>query len=114
GIAALEARCAGLPVVAMRRAGPAGFVRHECEGLLADDDAEMAAQIVRLATDERLRHSIARHNRRTLPTETWDEVLLRHEALYREAMSMLGGASSRSATAPLEVAGTARMRMARA
>jgi glycosyltransferase involved in cell wall biosynthesis len=88
GIAALEARCAGLPVVAMRRAGPAGFVRHEREGLLADDDADMAAQIVRLATDEALRSTIARHNRSTVPAETWDAVLARHEALYAEAIGM--------------------------
>jgi glycosyltransferase involved in cell wall biosynthesis len=87
GIAALEARCAGLPVIAMRRAGPAGFVRHEEEGLLADDDADMAAQIVRLATDDALRTAIARHNRDTTPAETWDAVLGRHEALYHEAVA---------------------------
>jgi len=86
GIAALEARCAGLPVVAMRRAGPAGFVRHEQEGLLADDDADMAAQLVRLATDEALRTAIIRHNRATTPAETWTAVLARHEALYQEAL----------------------------
>ncbi|AHG88312.1 glycosyl transferase group 1 [Gemmatirosa kalamazoonensis] len=90
GIAALEARCAGLPVVAMRRAGVAGFVRHEREGLLAEDDADMAAQIVRLATDEQLRRAITRHNRSTIPAETWDAVLARHEALYAEAIAMRG------------------------
>jgi len=90
GIAALEARCAGLPVVAMRQAGPAGFVRHEREGLLAHDDADMAAQIVRLATDDGLRRSIAQHNRGTVPAETWRSVLERHEAFYADAMALRG------------------------
>lgn len=100
GIAALEARCAGLPVVAMRRAGPAGFVRHEREGLLADDDADMAAQIVRLATDDVLRAAIARHNRSTTPAETWTAVLARHEALYAEAMALRGVPSVEARPAP--------------
>lgn len=93
GIAALEARCAGLPVVAMRHAGPAAFIRDSVEGLLADDDAGMAAQLVRLATDDRLRASIARHNRTTHPAETWDAVLARHEAVYAEARRMAHGLS---------------------
>jgi glycosyltransferase involved in cell wall biosynthesis len=113
GIAALEARCAGLPVVAMRRAGPAGFVRDECEGLLADDDDAMAAQIVRLATDERLRHAIARHNRSTVPAETWNAVLQRHDALYREAMAMRGHATARGVPAPVVTAAGRRVRVAR-
>ena len=36
GIAALEARCAGLPVVAMRGTGITEFVADRREGLLAD------------------------------------------------------------------------------
>ncbi|MFM8862321.1 MAG: glycosyltransferase, partial [Acidimicrobiia bacterium] len=39
GIAALEARCAGLPVVAKERTGIREFVTHGREGLLAADDA---------------------------------------------------------------------------
>jgi glycosyltransferase involved in cell wall biosynthesis len=106
GIAALEARCAGLPVVAMRRAGPSGFVRHEVEGLLADDDAGLAAQLVRLATDDRLRAAIARHNRTTRPAETWDVVLRRHEVVYAEAARLAAAPRPRrrprpGGTAPL-------------
>jgi hypothetical protein len=72
----------------MRRAGPAAFVRDGVEGLLADDDAHMAAQLLRLATDDRLRAGIAHHNRATLPAETWPAVLARHAALYAEARRM--------------------------
>ena len=38
GIAALEARAAGLPVVAMRSGGVGEFVGHGTEGLLCEDD----------------------------------------------------------------------------
>lgn len=98
GIAALEARCAGLPVVAMRRAGPAAFVRDGVEGLLADDDAHMAAQLLRLATDDWLRAGIARHNRGTLPKETWPAVLARHAAVYADARRMAHGLALHSAS----------------
>ncbi len=93
GIAALEARCAGLPVAAMRHAGPAAFIRDGIEGLLADDDVGMVDQLLRLATDDRLRASIARHNRTTRPAETWDAVLARHEAVYADARRMAHGLS---------------------
>ncbi len=98
GLAALEARCAGLPVVAMRRAGPAAFVRDGVEGLLADDDAGLADALLRLATDDRLRLAIARHNRATLPAETWGRVLARHAAVYAEARALaLGDRAARPA-----------------
>jgi glycosyltransferase involved in cell wall biosynthesis len=108
GIAALEARCAGLPVVAMRRAGPAAFVRHGVEGLLADDDAHMAAQLLRLATDDRLHADIALHNRATLPAETWPAVLARHVALYADARRGARRLALRAAAATPVVGGDDR------
>ncbi len=108
GIAALEARCAGLPVAAMRHAGPAAFIRDGIEGVLADDDAGMSAALVRLATDDRLRASIARHNRTTRPAETWDAVLARHEAIYAEARRMSHGLSLHTTALPAQTAREAR------
>jgi glycosyltransferase involved in cell wall biosynthesis len=92
GIAALEARTAGLPVVAMARAGIREFVLPEVEGLLADGDRGMAAAITRLAVDASLRTSIAAHNRAVLPSMTWPSVLERCEAAYRRAGSLVGAA----------------------
>jgi glycosyltransferase involved in cell wall biosynthesis len=85
GIAALEARCAGLPVVARAESGVASFVRDGHEGLLVSSDAAMAEAIVTLALDREKRVAIARHNRRTLPDMTWERVLARTEAAYIEA-----------------------------
>jgi glycogen(starch) synthase len=75
GIAALEARCAGLPVVAMRGTGITEFVADRREGLLADGDATMAKALVEIATDARLRREIADHNRTTQPPTAWPTVL---------------------------------------
>jgi glycosyltransferase involved in cell wall biosynthesis len=59
GIAALEARCAGLPIVAMRAAGCGEFLRHDENALLAGDDAELSHHMARLATDDDLRRRLA-------------------------------------------------------
>ena len=52
GIAALEARCAGLPVVAKSSGGVREFVRDGVEGLLCDTDEDMVQALVRLGSDE--------------------------------------------------------------
>ena len=93
GIAALEARAAGLPVVAMRDSGPAAFIRHGCEGLLADSDADMVAALVRLARDPAMRLRIAQHNRTTPAPYAWDEVLALHLDTYAGAVQEAACAS---------------------
>jgi glycosyltransferase involved in cell wall biosynthesis len=54
GIAALEARAAGLPVVALDRGGVKEFLRHGKDALLASSDRDLARNLVRLARDETL------------------------------------------------------------
>ena len=88
GIAALEARCAGLPVVAMRGTGITEFVADGVEGLLADGDAGMSAALVKLARDASLRTAIARHNRTTAPPTAWPAVLERVNQEYARAFSI--------------------------
>ena len=85
GIAALEARTAGLPVLAYSATGIATFVRHEVEGLLAADDRAMVDAIARIASDDELRVRIGAHNRGTAPGQAWPHVLMVVEAAYVEA-----------------------------
>jgi len=85
GLAALEARSAGLPIVARSQTGTTQFVRDGAEGLLADDDAGMAAAIVRLGRDPGLRDRIAAHNRSVEPLEAWPSVLETVRDAYRIA-----------------------------
>jgi glycosyltransferase involved in cell wall biosynthesis len=88
GLAALEARCAGLPVIAMASSGVAEIVRHGREGLLARSDAELALHIATLARDDRQRQTIAEHNRDSSPPYDWPRLVAAHVALYREAMAL--------------------------
>ncbi|WP_246267794.1 glycosyltransferase family 4 protein [Nonomuraea typhae] len=87
GIAALEARAAGLPVIARERSGVADFVRHGEEGLLARNEADLARCIARLTTDTALRTAMATHNRSTEPTAgSWKAVLEGFDHAYTQAI----------------------------
>lgn len=85
GLAALEARCAGLPVVAHRSSGVGEFVRDRVDGVLVSDDTEMAVALADLVLDDALRERIAEHNRRVAPACDWSDALTRTEDLYRRA-----------------------------
>jgi glycosyltransferase involved in cell wall biosynthesis len=87
GIAALEARTAGLPVVASARSGVTEFVTHGIEGLLGDSDAALARHVTRLLTDDVLRARISQHNAAVPPHHDWVEAGRRTSALYLEAVS---------------------------
>jgi glycosyltransferase involved in cell wall biosynthesis len=89
GIAALEARCAGLPVVAMASTGVREFVGHGYEGLLASSDTDLAAQLAQLARSPHLRGRIAAHNRAVPPPVTWDDVVTRTETAYKRAVTLV-------------------------
>lgn len=88
GIAALEARCAGLPVLAMRGTGITEFVANRREGLLADGDDAMTAALVEISTDTELRRTIAEHNRTTQPPTAWPIVLERVNDEYARAVAI--------------------------
>jgi len=89
GIAALEARCAGLPVVAMNHGGVKSFIRHGQEGLLAKNDQEMEDHLLRLINDHDLLTAISKNNVNTPCAITWKQVLLEHERLYKKSMAIL-------------------------
>lgn len=90
GLAALEARSAGLPVVARSQTGTTEFVHDGVEGLLADDDAGLAHALVTLGRDRALLERIAQHNRTTPPDQAWPHVL----DVVRSAYARAGAISS--------------------
>jgi glycosyltransferase involved in cell wall biosynthesis len=90
GIAALEARTAGLVVVARRGTGIEEFVVDGTDGLLVADDAEMTEAIVHLARDGRLLPGILAHNRAVRPAFGWDRVLTAADAEYARARTLAG------------------------
>jgi glycosyltransferase involved in cell wall biosynthesis len=85
GIAALEARAAGLPIVAMAQSGISEFIDHGRSGLLVPTDQEMARAITQLATDAGLRAAIAEHNRLTTPPFGWDRAIEATARVYEAA-----------------------------
>ncbi len=94
GIAALEARCAGLPVVADRRSGVGEFVRDRVEGVLVRGDTEMAVALADLVCDPRLREHIAAHNLSVAPPYAWTNSLEHTAALYQLAAERVGATES--------------------
>ncbi|MFC7593382.1 glycosyltransferase [Nonomuraea antimicrobica] len=86
GIAALEARAAGVPVVARAQSGVADFVADGTEGLLGRTLGDLARAVARLCSDAALRGSIAAHNRATPPAAgSWDTVLAGFDRAYEQA-----------------------------
>ena len=96
GIAALEARTAGLPVIAMLASGARDFIRQGVDGLLARDEAELSRFIARLALDAPFREYVARHNAATPPPYDWRDVAALHQRLYGTAAGLRTSAARAS------------------
>jgi glycosyltransferase involved in cell wall biosynthesis len=82
GIAALEARAAGLPVIGMLASGVRDFVRQGLDGLLARDQAELSRHISRLALDAPFRDYVRHRNRTVAPPYDWTDVRAMHLGFY--------------------------------
>ncbi|MGV1009358.1 MAG: glycosyltransferase family 4 protein [Dermatophilaceae bacterium] len=87
GIAALEARTAGLPVVSRLGSGVGEFVTDGVNGLLADTDDGLAEAMARLARDEPLRRKMTEHNLGTPPAQDWATVVQTAEREYERAVA---------------------------
>ena len=90
GLAALEARSAGLPVVARAGTGTTQFISDGVEGFITADDAGAAAALVRLARDRDLLDSLSSHNVSTTPSQTWPNVLEQVRIGYAGALERIG------------------------
>ena len=88
GIAALEARAAGLPVIAMLASGARDFVQPGVDGVLARDEGELARAIGRFALDVPFREYVARHNAARPPAYDWRDVAALHAAIYVAAAEL--------------------------
>lgn len=100
GIAALEARCAGLPVVGMRQSGLRDFIEDGTEGYLVDGDQQLAAVTAWLLTHPEERAAMRSHNLRNRPTADWSVVLGMHRELYARASRAVGATSAHVARVP--------------
>jgi glycosyltransferase involved in cell wall biosynthesis len=98
GIAALEARTAGLPVIATRNGGVGEFITDGSEGFLTGSDNEMVHALTALVHDHHTRGRISAHNHAVLPAVSWPSVLQRAEVLYAAAEQRAASEARRKAT----------------
>lgn len=85
GIAALEARVSGLPVIGPRRSGITEFVQDGISGLLTDGDDDMVRAMAQLARDEELRARVRAHNVQTPISQDWPSVVEISVEMYTRA-----------------------------
>jgi glycosyltransferase involved in cell wall biosynthesis len=85
GIAALEARAAGLPVIAMLASGARDFIAPGVNGLLASDHTELARFISRMALEPAMREQCRRNNQLPPMDHDWSAVTDAHREIYRAA-----------------------------
>ena len=93
GIAALEARAAGLPVIGMLASGTRDFIRQGVDGLLARDDAELTRFMSRIALDAPFREYVLNRNASAPPPYDWTDVATMHLRMYAMAATYRGSAS---------------------
>jgi glycosyltransferase involved in cell wall biosynthesis len=97
GIAALEARSAGLPVIGMAGSGLSEFVRDGRDGFLVRSDAELVTRATQLLSTPTDLQEMQRHNREHPPATSWAQVLELHRQTYAAATGRLGAAVAQSA-----------------
>lgn len=88
GISTLEARSAGLAVIALRSSGVSDFVTDGVDGLLADDDAGLARELAALLGDDELLERIKEHNYEVDPLPEWGTVVQMNVEAYRRAIGL--------------------------
>ena len=89
GLAALEARAAGLPVVAMSSGGVGEFVADGVEGMLCESDDALAEAMALLASDATLRGAMAANTHVHPPLQEWRHALAGFESTYALAGSLV-------------------------
>lgn len=90
GISTLEARSAGLAVVALRSSGVSDFVTDGVDGLLADDESGLARELATLLGDDELLDRIKAHNYENVPLPEWGSVVQMNVEAYRRAIDLAG------------------------
>lgn len=90
GIAALEARSAGLPVLGYQFTGLADFILDGVEGVLVHDQDDMVDTLARLLVDRDRLSALKASTRERRPSVTFTDAMDATYAFYRRAREELG------------------------
>lgn len=86
GIAILEAFAVGLPVIAMRQSGAADIITHGVTGLLTEDAAGIATELVRLLEDTPFAKTIAGNAIEAVKQFQWSVIAQEIEDVYTQVL----------------------------
>lgn len=93
GLAALEARSTGLPVIAMKESALAEQIVNGENGLLAESDRDFFGCVLRMINDRLMHEEITRRNRETPLDLGWPRCIRGHEMAYASAIELMTGPS---------------------
>lgn len=86
GLAALEARLSGVPVLAMQDAGVREFLTHDGDSLLVDSDQAFRSALIEIVDNAALRRRLTEACGRPLDMYSWAAIIERHLRAYREVI----------------------------
>lgn len=92
-IAIIEARSAGVPVVARTPNGVAEIIEHGEQGYLSRDTEQFVGHLVQLLGDPGLRAAMSEKAQAHLDRFTWPRSIERHLRIYKQAMELAGDRS---------------------
>lgn len=87
GIAACEARAAGLPVITRAGSGVSEFVEDGVTGFLKDTDLAIAEQIIELVRNPKLLAEVTNKSVASPPLQDWNHASSQIYALYQQAIN---------------------------
>lgn len=107
-IASLEARCVGVPVVALNHGGVGEVIEHGSHGFLASNISELCDYTVKLLLDPALRQRISAESQKGLERFAWDHAIALYNEVYQRAMRRFHAPHSYAEAPPPEAVSVAR------
>lgn len=89
GIAACEARAAGLPVISRAGSGVSEFVKDGSTGYLESTDEKIVERIVELVNDREKLRKLKNKSSKQPPVQNWAHAASQIDALYQQAIQQV-------------------------
>jgi glycosyltransferase involved in cell wall biosynthesis len=89
GIAACEARAAGLPIISRKGSGVSEFVKDGTTGYLESSDEEIVERILKLVGDREELRKLKKASQKRPPIQNWEHATEQVQALYQQAIQQV-------------------------